>query len=169
MKSCAWGGLKGQLLHTARGNAPGNGSALIKVSRSVRAASFMRGNAPCAVGVTRFRRVAFLRRRHKNAECNVRCIRFPRALPWAMGGIWAYSPPQLCLAFSLRQVVTSVFNRLFHYYYQFATVALKIWSARSFTISVTSSSCTLVSCCVELYCVVAWNCRSQCSLVLLLS
>ena len=30
----------------------------------------------------------------KNAECINRGLRFPRALPWAMGNIWAYSPPQ---------------------------------------------------------------------------
>ena len=43
--------------------------------------------------VTRFWRVAFLRQR-KNAECINRGLRSPRALPWAMGNIWAYSPPQ---------------------------------------------------------------------------
>ena len=43
--------------------------------------------------VTRSKRVAFLRRR-KNAECINRGLRFPRALPWAMGNIWAFSPPQ---------------------------------------------------------------------------
>ena len=37
--------------------------------------------------------MAFLRKR-KNAECINRGLRFPRALPWAMGNIWAYSPPQ---------------------------------------------------------------------------
>ena len=33
-------------------------------------------------------------RRRKNAECINRGLRSPRALPWAMGNIWAYSPPQ---------------------------------------------------------------------------
>ena len=41
-----WGGLKAQLLHIAPGNARGSDVALIKVSRSVRAAFIMRGNAP---------------------------------------------------------------------------------------------------------------------------
>ena len=40
------GGLKAQLLRLAQGNALGGIAALIKVSRSVRAAYFMRGNAP---------------------------------------------------------------------------------------------------------------------------
>ena len=53
------GGLKGQLLLLAPGNARGIAVALIIVSRSVRATCFMRGNAPCD-GVTRFWRVAFL-------------------------------------------------------------------------------------------------------------
>ena len=44
-----WGGLKAQLLHIAPGNARGSDVALIKVSRSVRATCFMRGNAPCGV------------------------------------------------------------------------------------------------------------------------
>ena len=44
-----WGGLKAQLLHIAPGNARGSDVALIKVSRSVRAACIMRGNAPCGV------------------------------------------------------------------------------------------------------------------------
>ena len=59
----------------------GNDVALIKVSRSVRATCFMRGNAPCGVNVvnvvTRFRRVAFLRRR-KNAKCINRGLRPPQ-------------------------------------------------------------------------------------------
>ena len=41
-----WGGLKAQLLRPAQGNALGREGALIKVLRSVRAAFFMRGNAP---------------------------------------------------------------------------------------------------------------------------
>ena len=44
-----WGGLKAQLLHIAPGNARGSDVALIKVSRSVRAAFLMRGNAPLGV------------------------------------------------------------------------------------------------------------------------
>ena len=44
-----WGGLKAQLLHIAPGNARGSDVALIKVSRSVRAACIMRGNAPWGV------------------------------------------------------------------------------------------------------------------------
>ena len=44
-----WGGLQAQLLHIAPGNARGSDVALIKVSRSVRAACIMRGNAPLGV------------------------------------------------------------------------------------------------------------------------
>ena len=44
-----WGGLQAQLLHIAPGNARGSDVALIKVSRSVRAACIMRGNAPWGV------------------------------------------------------------------------------------------------------------------------
>ena len=40
-------------------------------------------------GITRSRRVAFLRQR-KNAKCINRGIRPPRALPWAMGNNWAF-------------------------------------------------------------------------------
>ena len=91
-----WGGLKAQLLHIAPGNARGSDVALIKVSRSVRAACIMRGNAPCGVkgvmGYALSARGIFAQR--KNAECINRGLRFPRALPWAMGNIWAYSPPQ---------------------------------------------------------------------------
>ena len=54
------GGLKGQLLLIAQGNALGGRYALIKVSRSVRATSFMRGNAPLHCKL-RALRVAFLR------------------------------------------------------------------------------------------------------------
>ena len=43
----------------------------------------------------------------------------------------------------LRQVHFPIF------FYQFATVALKIWSVSSFTICVTSSSCTALSDCVD--------------------
>ena len=56
----------------------------------------MRGNAPCGVkgvmGYALSARGIFAQR--KNAECINRGLRFPRALPWAMGNIWAYSPPQ---------------------------------------------------------------------------
>ena len=45
-------------------------------------------------GLRACKRVAFLRRRHKNAECIARCIRFPGALPRARGNNWAFSPPQ---------------------------------------------------------------------------
>ena len=95
----------------------GNDVALIKVSRSEmsckrgqsnllglpsaadimkRATCFMRGNAPCGVkgvmGYALSARGIFAQR--KNAECINRGLRSPRALPWAMGNIWAYSPPQ---------------------------------------------------------------------------
>ena len=40
-------------------------------------------------GLRACKRVAFLRRRHKNAECIARCIRFPGALPRARGNNWA--------------------------------------------------------------------------------
>ena len=53
--------------------------------------------------------MAFLRRR-KNAECINRDLRSPRALPWAMGNIWAYSPPQ---PFTRRFAQIIVFNRPF--------------------------------------------------------
>ena len=94
----------------------GNDVALIKVSRSEmsckrgqssllglpsaadimkRATCFMRGNAPCGVkgvmGYALSARGIFAQR--KNAECINRGLRFPRALPWAMVNIWAYSPP----------------------------------------------------------------------------
>ena len=45
-------------------------------------------------GITRSRRVAFLRQR-KNAKCINRGIRPPRALPWAMSNNWAFSPPHI--------------------------------------------------------------------------
>ena len=100
-----WGGLQAQMLHIAQGNAPGGAYALIKVSRPEmsckrgqssllglpsaadimkRATCFMRGNAPwhCEfVWVTRFWRVAFLRRWHKNAECINRGVRYPGRCP----------------------------------------------------------------------------------------
>ena len=40
-------------------------------------------------GLRACKRVAFLRRRHKNAECIARCIRFPGAMPRARGNNWA--------------------------------------------------------------------------------
>ena len=46
-------------------------------------------------------------------------------------------------------------------YYQLATVALNIWSARSFTICATSSSCTDARLCVVSYDLLAVNCRSK--------
>ena len=67
-----------------------------------RATCFMRGNAPCGVkgvmGYALSARGIFAQR--KNAECINRGLRFPRALPWAMGNIWAYSPPQLVYLFT---------------------------------------------------------------------
>ena len=53
-------------------------------------------------------------------------------------------------------------------YYQFATVALNICSVRSFTICVTSSSCTDARLCVVSYDLLAVNCRSKSSLWLAL-
>ncbi|MFW5547004.1 MAG: hypothetical protein ACOCNO_08235, partial [Bacteroidales bacterium] len=49
------------------------------------------GQRPVALpaGITRSRRVAFLRQR-KNAKCINRGIRPPRALPWAMSNNWAF-------------------------------------------------------------------------------
>lgn len=52
--------------------------------------------------------------------------------------------------------------------YQFATVALKIWSVMSLVIWVTSSSCTAVSCWVASYSAVAVKDRSKSSLWLVL-
>ena len=68
----------------------------------------MRGNAPCGVkgvmGYALSARGIFAQR--KNAECINRGLRFPRVLPWAMGNIWAYSPPQ---PFTRRFAQTLVF------------------------------------------------------------
>ena len=68
--------------------------------------------------VTRLSRVAFLRRWHKNAKCINRGVRFPRALPWAMGNIWAYSPPQsftgrLCKLVRFQQRFLDTFFEIF--------------------------------------------------------
>ena len=60
----------------------------------------MRGNAPwhcrcvCYALGARGIFVPWL----KNAECFVYCNSVPRALPWAMGNIWAFSPPQYNLS-----------------------------------------------------------------------
>ena len=74
----------------------GKDVALIKVSRSVRATCFMRGNAPCGVkGVMGYALSA--RGIFASAQkCRMYQSRstFPRALPWAEGNNWAYSPPQ---------------------------------------------------------------------------
>ena len=69
-----------------------DGDALIKVSRSVRATSFMRGIAPRHCGLRAQSAWHFCVR--KNAECFNRCVRPPRALPWAGRNNWAFSPPQ---------------------------------------------------------------------------
>ena len=54
----------------------------------------MRGNAPwhCVRVYALGARGIFAQR--KNAECINRGVRFPRALPWAMGSNWAFSPPR---------------------------------------------------------------------------
>ena len=54
----------------------------------------------------------------KNAECINRGLRFPRALPWAMGNIWAYSPPQsftgrLCKLVRFQQRFLDTFFEIF--------------------------------------------------------
>ena len=41
----------------------------------------------------------------KNAECINRGVRFPRALPGAVGNIWAYSPPQ---SIPIRRIVAGI-------------------------------------------------------------
>ena len=61
------------------------GNALIKVSRSVRAASFMRGNAPWHCELRARGAWHFLRNRRKNAECINRGVRSPGRCP----GLWA--------------------------------------------------------------------------------
>ena len=55
-------------------------------------------------------------RRRKNAECINRGLRFPRALPWAMGNIWAYSQPQsftgrLCKLVRFQQTFAAPWER----------------------------------------------------------
>ena len=60
------------------------GNALIKVSRSVRAASFMRGNAPWHCELRARGAWHFLRNRRKNAECINRGVRSPGRCP----GLW---------------------------------------------------------------------------------
>ena len=83
------------------GHRPGNGGALIKVFRSVRAAFLMRGIAPCGVwGYALSARGIFA---SKNAECIKRGILFPRALPWAHSSNRAYSPPQRLKPFDKRR------------------------------------------------------------------
>ena len=52
----------------------------------------------------------------KNAECINRGLRFPRALPWAMGNIWAYSQPQsftgrLCKLVRFQQTFAAPWER----------------------------------------------------------
>mgnify|MGYP003559356412 CR=1 FL=1 len=83
-----------------------------------RATCFMRGNAPCGVkgvmGYALSARGIFAQR--KNAECINRGLRFPRALPWAMGNIWAYSPPQsftgrLCKLVRFQQTFAAPWER----------------------------------------------------------
>ena len=106
-----WGGLKAQLLHIAPGNARGSDVALIKVSRSVRAVCIMRGNAPWGVkginGLRAFGAWHFCAGA-KMPNVSIAVYVPPRALPWAMGNIWAYSPPQsftglLCKLVRLQQ------------------------------------------------------------------
>ena len=83
-----------------------------------RATCFMRGNAPCGVkgvmGYALSARGIFAQR--KNAECINRGLRFPRALPWAMGNIWAYSQPQsftgrLCKLVRFQQTFAAPWER----------------------------------------------------------
>ena len=75
----------------------GNDVALIKVSRSVRAACIMRGNAPWGIkginGLRAFGAWHFCAGA-KMPNVSIAVYVPPRALPWAMGNIWAYSPPQ---------------------------------------------------------------------------
>ena len=83
------------MLPSAQGNALGDGVALIKVLRSERATFFMRGNAPCDVigGGYALGARGILALRRQNADSVARCIWSPRAMPWADGNIWAFSPP----------------------------------------------------------------------------
>ena len=59
----------------------------------------MRGNAPCGVkginGLRAFGAWHFCAGA-KMPNVSIAVYVPPRALPWAMGNIWAYSPPHLC-------------------------------------------------------------------------
>ena len=83
-KGRACGGLKGQLLPLAQGNALGGRDALIKVLRSVRATYFMRGNAPLHCELRALARGIFAHRR-KNANSLAYCVVYPGRCP----GLWA--------------------------------------------------------------------------------
>ena len=110
------------MLHIAQGNALGWAYALINTFGILR---LSRQNATRPWRVTsfviiflfvmRFLRVAFLRRRLKNAECINRGVRFPRALPWlwATTGLTARHNYNLLFVACVLQNAPTVCNGLF--------------------------------------------------------
>ena len=85
------GGLKAQLLRIAQGSALGGRLGIAKSVALCKSSLLYEGQRPVASRVTRLSRVAFLRRRHKNAECINRGVRFPGRCPglWAATGLTA--------------------------------------------------------------------------------
>ena len=77
------------IVASSPGQRPGDGVCIDLSIALCKSSLHYEGQRPVALRVTRSGRVAFLRHRRKNAECIDRGVRFPRALPGAMGNIWA--------------------------------------------------------------------------------
>ena len=89
------GGLKAQLLCIAQGSALGGRLGIAKSVELCKSSLLYEGQRPVALRVTRSRRVAFLRRRHKNAECINRGVRFPQGVALGCGQLLGLQPASI--------------------------------------------------------------------------